>query len=85
MYQYSSFHTYVDCHVTKSKVQAGAVTKDVGARRFLRLSLLAADLLFIPASISSTERAFNGVGSMVTPRRNRLNWCKITKAQSLGN
>jgi hypothetical protein len=25
MYQYSSFHTYVDCHVTKSKVQAGAV------------------------------------------------------------
>jgi hypothetical protein len=26
MYQYSSFHTYVDCHVTKSKVQAGAVT-----------------------------------------------------------
>jgi hypothetical protein len=26
MYQYSSFHTYIDCHVTKSKVQAGAVT-----------------------------------------------------------
>jgi hypothetical protein len=26
MYQYSSFHTYVDCHVTKNKVQAGAVT-----------------------------------------------------------
>jgi hypothetical protein len=26
VYQYSSFHTYVDCHVTKSKVQAGAVT-----------------------------------------------------------
>jgi hypothetical protein len=26
MYQYSSFHTYVDCYVTKSKVQAGAVT-----------------------------------------------------------
>jgi hypothetical protein len=26
MHQYSSFHTYVDCHVTKSKVQAGAVT-----------------------------------------------------------
>jgi hypothetical protein len=24
--QYSSFHTYVGCHVTKSKVQAGAVT-----------------------------------------------------------
>jgi hypothetical protein len=29
MYQYSSFHTYVDCHVTKSKVQAGAVTPDL--------------------------------------------------------
>jgi hypothetical protein len=29
MYQYSSFHTYVDCHVTKSKVQAGAVTPTV--------------------------------------------------------
>jgi hypothetical protein len=26
MYQYSFFHTYVDCHVTKNKVQAGAVT-----------------------------------------------------------
>jgi hypothetical protein len=26
MYQYSSFRMYVDCHVTKSKVQAGAVT-----------------------------------------------------------
>jgi hypothetical protein len=26
MYQYSSFHTYIDCHVTKNKVQAGAVT-----------------------------------------------------------
>jgi hypothetical protein len=26
MYQYSSFHTYVDCHVTKNKVQAEAVT-----------------------------------------------------------
>jgi hypothetical protein len=59
--------------------------KDVGARRFPRLSLLAADLLSIPASTSSTERAFNGVGSMVTPRRNRLNRCTIAKAQSLGN
>jgi hypothetical protein len=29
MYQYSSFYTYVDCHVTKSKVQAGAVTVNV--------------------------------------------------------
>jgi hypothetical protein len=27
MYQYSSFRMYVDCHVTKSKVQAGAVTE----------------------------------------------------------
>jgi hypothetical protein len=26
MYQYSFFRMYVDCHVTKSKVQAGAVT-----------------------------------------------------------
>jgi hypothetical protein len=26
MYQYSFFHTYVDYHVTKNKVQAGAVT-----------------------------------------------------------
>jgi hypothetical protein len=32
MYQYSSFHTYVDCHVTKSKVQAGAVTGAVSSR-----------------------------------------------------
>jgi hypothetical protein len=27
MCQYSSLHTYVGCHVTKSKVQAGAVAK----------------------------------------------------------
>jgi hypothetical protein len=27
MCQYGSFHTYVDCHVTNSKVQAGAVTR----------------------------------------------------------
>jgi hypothetical protein len=26
MCQYSSFHTYIDCHVTKSKLQAEAVT-----------------------------------------------------------
>jgi hypothetical protein len=40
MYQYSSFHTYVDCHVTKSKVQAGAVTL-VDLQGWLRLLWLA--------------------------------------------
>jgi hypothetical protein len=33
MCQYSSFHTYVDCHVTKSKVQAVAVTAGEDAFR----------------------------------------------------
>jgi hypothetical protein len=42
MYQYSFFHTYVDCHVTKNKVQAGAVTDGkllARVQRFLGVNL----------------------------------------------
>jgi hypothetical protein len=57
--------------------------RDVGSKRFPKLSLLAADLLLIPASTSEIERQFNSTGSMVTARRNRLNRVTICQAQSL--
>jgi hypothetical protein len=46
MYQYSSFRMYVDCHVTKSKVQAGAVTAN-----YLQLDKLIPRGLLFPLSI----------------------------------
>jgi hypothetical protein len=59
--------------------------KDVGARRFPRLSLLAANLLFIPASTASVERLFNHVGAIISPRKSCLNRYIIAQAQSLSN
>jgi hypothetical protein len=47
--------------------------KNVGARRFPRLSLLAADLFFILAFIASVERLFNYVNAIISPRRSCLN------------
>jgi hypothetical protein len=58
--------------------------KNVGARRFPRLSLLAADL-FIPASTASVERLFNHVGAMISPRKSCLNHYTIAQTQSLSN
>jgi hypothetical protein len=59
--------------------------KNVGARRFPRLSLLAADLLSIPASTASVERLFNYMGAMISSRRSCLNRYIITQIQSLSN
>jgi hypothetical protein len=59
--------------------------KDVGARRSPRLSLLAANLLSIPAFTASVERLFNHVGAMISPRRSCLNCYTIAQAQSLSN
>jgi hypothetical protein len=59
--------------------------KDVGAMRFPRLSLLAADLFSISASTASVERLFNHVGAMISPRRSCLNRYIIAQAQSLSN
>jgi hypothetical protein len=59
--------------------------KDVGARRFPRLGLLAADLLSIPASTASIERLFNHVDAMMSPRRSCLNRYTIAQTQSLNN
>jgi hypothetical protein len=53
MYQYSSFHTYVDCHVTKSKVQAGAVT----VKEFQKLVFTAKKKQFLT---SNNPLFFNG-------------------------
>jgi hypothetical protein len=41
MYQYSSFRMYVDCHVTKSKVQAGAVTEEEYQCRYIYAQVIA--------------------------------------------
>jgi hypothetical protein len=57
--------------------------RNVGNRRFPRLSFLASDLLSIPSSTAAIERQFNSTGSMVTPKRNRLSRVVICQAQSL--
>jgi hypothetical protein len=57
--------------------------RDVGAKRFPRLSYLASDLLSIPSSTATVERQFNSAGGMVTPLRNRLGRVIIGQAQSL--
>jgi hypothetical protein len=59
--------------------------KDVGARRFPRLNLLAANLLSIPASTASVERLFNYMDAMISPRKSCLNRYTIAQAQSLSN
>jgi hypothetical protein len=59
--------------------------KDVGARRFPKLSLLAANLLSIPASTASVERLFNYMGAIISPRKSCLNRYIIAQAQSLSN
>jgi hypothetical protein len=57
--------------------------REVGSKRFPRLSLLASDLLSIPSSTSSIERQFNSTGAMVTPKRSSLSRVTICQAQSL--
>jgi hypothetical protein len=61
--QYSSFHTYVGCHVTKSKVQAGAVTpgnKEADAQPKAAFERLAEpQLLELFAHIKKTTRFYN--------------------------
>jgi hypothetical protein len=55
--------------------------REVGSKRFPRLSLLASDLLSIPSSTSSVERQFNSTGAMVTPKRSSLSRVTICQAQ----
>jgi hypothetical protein len=57
--------------------------RDVGAKRFPRLSFLASDLLSIPSSTAGVEKEFNGVRSIITPKRNRLGRNTVCQAQSL--
>jgi hypothetical protein len=57
--------------------------REVGSKRFPRLSLLASDLLSIPSSTAFVERQFNSIGAMATPKRNSLGRVIICQAQSL--
>jgi hypothetical protein len=59
--------------------------REVGSRRFPKLSFLAADFLSIPPSVGTTERQFNNTGSMITPRRTRLRPHIVNQAQCLSN
>jgi hypothetical protein len=59
--------------------------KNVGAKKFPRLNLLAADLLFIPASTTSVERLFNHMNAIISPRKSCLNRYIIAQTQSLSN
>ncbi|KAK3910315.1 E3 SUMO-protein ligase ZBED1 [Frankliniella fusca] len=48
------------------------IRPDISAHRFPRLGKLAKQILCIPASSASSERAFSVAGLIVTPRRTRL-------------
>jgi hypothetical protein len=59
IYQYSSFHTYVDCHVTKSKVQAGAVTNAYDNPKkpeFLEAYSCASEIATTPGNVLSAGK-----------------------------
>jgi hypothetical protein len=57
--------------------------RNIGTKRFPRLSFLASDLLSIPSSTAVVERQFSRTESIVTPKRNRLSRIIICQAQSL--
>lgn len=57
--------------------------QDIGAKRFPRLSYMATDYLTIPSAQAATERQFNSVGAMISPRRSRLDRSLVAMAQCL--
>jgi hAT family C-terminal dimerisation region len=57
--------------------------RDIGQRRFPRLSYMATDYLTIPPSTCETERQFNSAGRMLSPLRNRLSRWIVSQAQSM--
>jgi hypothetical protein len=59
--------------------------REVGFRRFLKLNLLAADLLLIPPSTGNTEREFNGAGGMIISKKGRLGPYIVNQAQCLSS
>jgi hypothetical protein len=57
--------------------------REVGSKRFPRLSYLASDLLSIPLSTASVERIFSLLGNMIPPKRSCLNADVVTHGYSL--
>ncbi|KAH8193729.1 hypothetical protein TruAng_012103 [Truncatella angustata] len=57
--------------------------RDVGSRRFPRLSYMAVDFLTIPSSTAETERQFSSVGTMISPKRSRLRRHLVAAAQCI--
>jgi hypothetical protein len=57
--------------------------KDLGSKRFPKLSYMAVDFLTIASSTAETERQFNSVGTMMSAKRSRLNRHIVGCAQSL--
>jgi hypothetical protein len=55
--------------------------RKVESKRFLRLNLLAFDLLLIPLSTSSVKRQFNSTNAIITPKRSSLSRVTICQAQ----
>ena len=46
--------------------------RDIGAKRFPKLSYMAVNFLTIPSAAAETERQFSSVGQMVSARRSCL-------------
>jgi hypothetical protein len=59
--------------------------REVGSKRFPRLSFLAADLLSIPPSAATNERDFNMAGDMVRAKRSSLTPHIVHLAPCLGS
>jgi len=57
--------------------------KDLGSKRFPKLSYMAVDFLTIASSTAETERQFNSVGTMMSAARSRLSRHTVGCAQSL--
>lgn len=57
--------------------------RDIGSKRFPRLSYMAVDFLTIPSSSAETERDFSSCGRMIVPLRTRLRRHIIGMAQCL--
>lgn len=80
----------LDIYLSEATVNVAAYSsdpvawwRDIGAKRFPRLSYMAVDFLTIPSSTAETERQFNSVGKMVSASRACLRRHVIGASQSL--
>ncbi len=57
--------------------------RDIGSRKYPRLSYMAVDFLSIPSSTAETERQFNSVAEMMSGKRGSLGRHLVACAQSI--